>query len=213
MCTMDKHFTKTQLIQYRLRVLQDAKEHGVAKTARRFGIYPSTIYRWIKEVEPQPRGPRSLVRWQTDPGTEERILELKRTTNYGPKRLKAELALRGIVVGEKAIRGVLERAGLVAHHTKKRVKRKEKFYAPYPGYRLQVDTKAIPDGGDKRRAERYQFTAIDIVTKIRFLGVYDSLSNYHSILFVKEALAFYTEIGIRVECVQTDNHATFTNLY
>lgn len=107
----------------------------------------------------------------------------------------------------------MDRAGLVEHHTKKRVKKKYKFYAPYPGYRLQVDTKAVPNGSDKRRTDRYQFTAIDIASKVRFLSVYDSLSNYNSIRFVREALDFYSDIGIQIECVQTDNHSTFTNIY
>jgi transposase len=212
MCTIDKHLSKQRLIQYRLRVLKDADLYGVAKAARRFGLSRFTIYPWRKSVEPTKHGPKS-VDWQTDPETEALILQLKLATNYGPKRLRAELELVGVVVGEKAIRGVLERADLVVHHTKKRVKKQYKFYAPYPGYRLQVDTKAVPNGSDKRRSDRQQFTAIDIVSKIRFLAVYDSLSNFNSIQFVRDALAFYADIGIRVECVQTDNHATFTNLY
>ncbi len=87
------------------------------------------------------------------------------------------------------------------------------FYAPYPGYRLQVDTKAVPSGGDKRRSRKHQFTAIDIVSKIRYLRIMDGLSNGNSIAFIKEALAFFNEIGIKIECVQTDNHSTFTNLF
>lgn len=77
-----------------------------------------------------------------------------------------------------------------------------------------MDTKAIPvpNGQDKRRSRRQQFTAVDIVSKIRYLAVKDGLSNGNSIAFVQEALAFYESIGIRVECVQTDNHSTFTNL-
>jgi hypothetical protein len=119
----------------------------------------------------------------------------------------------GVVVGEKAIRGVLERADLVNHHRQPRRKQPQEFYAPYPGYRLQVDTKAINDGGDKRSTNRYQYTAIDIASKIRYLALYDSLSNYNTICFVREALAFYEDVGIHVECVQTDNHSTFINLY
>lgn len=212
MCTIDRHQSRLQLIQYRLRVLKDADLYGVTKAARRYGLSRFTIYAWRKDIEPAKHGPKS-VSWQTDTETEALILQVKLATNYGPKRLKVELELTGVTVGEKAIRGVLERADLVEHHTKKRVKKKEKFYAPYPGYRLQVDTKAVPNGDDKRSADRYQFTAIDIVTKIRFLDIYDSLSNYNSILFVRDALAFYRDIGIQVECVQTDNHMTFTNLY
>ena len=197
----------------RLRVLKEVEQRGVAATSRRFGVSRFTIYAWKQSVEPQKRGPKHPVFWQTSQETEALILQLKLATNYGPKRLGAELALIGVAVGEKAIRGVLERSQLVTHHTKKRVKKKHTFYAPYPGYRLQVDTKAVPNGTDKRRTDRYQFTAIDIASKIRFLAIYDSLANHHSIQFVRDALEFYGDIGIQVECVQTDNHSTFTNLY
>jgi hypothetical protein len=60
-------------------------------------------------------------------------------------RIRAELAQFGVVVGEKTIRGVLKRANLVEHHSRARIKKKEKFYAPFAGYRLQVDTKAVPN--------------------------------------------------------------------
>ena len=55
----------------------------------------------------------------------------------------------------------------------------------------------MPRGGDKRRTDRYQFTDIDIVSKIRFLAVYKDLTNINSITFVRDALAFYEEIGIK----------------
>jgi len=31
--------------------------------------------------------------------------------------------------------------------------------------------------------------------------------------FLKKTIRFFAEIGIEVECIQTDNHSTFTNLY
>lgn len=210
---MKKHLTKRQVLAYRRRVLADADEFGVMTTARRYGIHRDTVYEWRKEIIPQKPGPKSRVFWQTSEEIEERILQLRLATNYGPKRLKDELADLGLVVGEKAIRGVIERADLVKHQRRPKKKATKPFYAPYPGYRLQVDTKAVPNGGDKRKSKRQQFTAIDIVSKIRYLAAYDGLSNGNSIAFVKEALGFYESIGIEVECVQTDNHPTFTNLY
>jgi len=212
MC-MKKHLTKHQVLAYRRRVLVDAELKGVTVAARTYGIHRDTIYEWRKEIVPKKPGPRGRVYWQTNPETEGLILQLRLSTNYGPKRLKDELADLNVSVGEKAIRGVLERSDLVKRQKKPRKKATKPFYSPYPGYRLQVDTKAIPNNGDKRRSRRHQFTAIDIVSRIRYLAVYDGLSNGNSIAFVKEALQFYADIGIEFECVQTDNHATFTNLY
>jgi hypothetical protein len=212
MCVKN-HLTFRQVLQYRARVLADAEKYGVTKAARLNGIHRDTIYDWRREIAPQKPGPCGEVFWQTDEETEGLILQIKLATGRGPKMLRAELAGIGVVVGEKAIRGVLERAELVKHHRKKPKKATQPYYAPYPGYRLQVDTKAIPRGGDKRSTDRHQFTAIDIASKIRFLDTYDSLSNSHSIAFVRDALEFFGRIGIQTECVQTDNHSTFTNLY
>ena len=176
MC-MKKYLTKQQVLAYRRRVLVDAESMGVTTAARRYGIHRDTIYEWRKEIVPKKPGPIGRVYWQTDEQIEELILQLRLGTNYGPKRLKDELADLNVEVGEKAIRGVLERSDLVRRQKKPRKKATKPFYSPYPGYRLQVDTKAIPNNGDKRRSRRHQFTAIDIVSRIRYLAVYDGLSN------------------------------------
>lgn len=211
---MKKQLTFKQVIQYRRRVLADADKYGPTKAARMYGVHRDTIYAWRAELTPQKPGPANGTPWQTDEEVEALILQLRLATGHGPKRLTHELADLDVVVGEKAIRGVLERADLVKHQRKPRKKVSQEFYNPYPGYRLQVDTKAIDDGlGDKRATVRYQFTAIDTATRIRYLDMYDGLSNANSIHFVKQALTFFAELDIRVECVQTDNHATFTNLY
>ncbi len=192
MC-MKKYLAKQQVLAYRRRALFDAERLGVSAAARRYGIHRDTIYEWRKELVPRRPGPRGRVFWQTDQETEELILQLRLSTDYGPKRLKNELKDLDIHVGEKAIRGVVERANLVKHHKRPEKKAAKPFYAPYPGYRLQVDTKAMPNDGDKRTSNRHQFTAIDIVSRIRYLAVYNGLSNGTSIAFVADALSFYRD--------------------
>lgn len=212
MC-MKKHLTKKQVLDYRARVLADASKLGVSTAARRYGLSRGTIYNWQIEIIPQKTGPRGSVFWQTDTDVEEFVIQIRLATNYGPKRIRDELADSNVVVGEKAIRNIIEATGLAKKQRKPKKKAMQPFYAPYPGYRLQVDTKAVPNEGDKRISRKHQFTAIDIVSKIRYLRVMDGLSNGNSIAFVIEALQFYQDIGITVECVQTDNHSTFTNLF
>lgn len=210
-----KYLNERQIIAYRKRVLADADRIGVSRVSRLYGIHRSTIYDWINNgVDLKPMGPASKVHWQTSDKLEKTVVQMKKETSYGPKRLRPELELKGIQLGEKAIRGILERNDLVRKHRKKRVKKQKTFYAPYPGYRIQIDTKVVPDEGiDKRSGGRYQFTAIDIASRIRFLMIYKELSNFNSLHFLKKVLAFYHDIEINVECIQTDNHMTFTNLY
>ncbi len=203
-----------QLVAYRRRVVNDSCRVGVTKASRMYALHRSTIYEWRKNIVPQKKGPQERVCWQTPSSLERVVVHLRQQTNFGPKRLKYELALHGIILGEKAIRGILERRKLVRKQKKKRKKKSQVYYAPYPGYRIQVDTKSVPDPGvDLRSPLRYQFTAIDICTRIRFLLIYDSLSNSNTLDFIQRAIAFYEQIGITVETVQTDNHTTFTNLY
>jgi transposase InsO family protein len=179
-----------------------------------YGIHRSTIYEWRKSIQENKKGPKGRVSWQTPVQLERIVVRLRKQTNYGPKRLKVELGYHNITLGEKAIRGILERRALVQKQRKKRKKKPKVFFAPYAGYRVQVDTKAVPDPGRNLRSPlRYQFTAIDIYTKIRFLWIYEELSTHNSIDFLRRALAFYRDIGIDVETVQTDNHGTFTNLF
>ena len=212
---MKKNLTRQQVLSYRRRVLADAEKLGVSAASRRHCIHRDTIYAWRKEFFPQKPGPAGTVWWQTDEVTSNLILQVRLSLSYGPKRIKDELADIGVAVGEKAIRGVIERAGLVRKQRKPRTKATQSFYAPRPGYRIQVDTNAMAEhtGQDKRRTKTYQFTAIDIVSKIRYLKVMTGLSNSNSVAFVKEVIDFFYDIGIAVECVQTDNHPTFTNLY
>lgn len=209
-----KNLTRHQVIAYRKRVLVEADRKGATAAARMFGIHRDTIYAWRTEPFPQKPGPKGRVSWQTDEETEDLVLQIRLGLSYGPKRIVDEMSDLGIVIGEKAVRGIIERAGLVKHQKRPRKKAAQPFYAPYPGYRVQIDTKLMPvaDGEDKRRSRKQQFTAVDIVSKIRYLAVKDGLSNSSSITFVREALVFYESIGIDVECVQTDNHSTFTNL-
>lgn len=214
MCRM-KYLTKRQVLNYRARVLKDATELGVSITARRYGLTRKTIYNWMNEIVPKKTGPRGSVFWQTNEELEALVIQIRLARNYGPKRIRDELTDIGIVIGEKAIRNILNSADLTKKQRKPKKKQSQPFYAPYPGYRIQIDTKAVPvpEGKDKRSSSRHQFTAIDIVSKIRYLEAMDGLSNANSILFAKRALQFYEDIGIKVQCIQTDNHSTFTNLF
>jgi len=209
-----KYLNQRQRESYKKRVVRDSYKFGVTKVSRQYGVGRSTIYEWRDRIEEKKRGPKKRVSWQTPASLERIVARLKLQTNYGPKRLGVELSYHDINLGEKAIRGILERRGLVRKHRKQRRRRSQVFYAPYAGYRIQVDTKVVPDDiPDKRSPKRYQFTAIDCYTKIRFLWVYEELSNHNSIQFLQKVLDFYRSLGIEVNTVQTDNHGTFTNLY
>jgi transposase len=84
----------------------------------------------------------------------------------------------------------------------------------YPGERIQIDVKVVP-----RRCiadpelRLYQYTAIDEYSRMRYLGAYEEQSTYSSAQFLTSMIAHFDKLGVKVECVQTDNGIEFTNRF
>ena len=86
----------------------------------------------------------------------------------------------------------------------------EKMY--YPGQRVQIDVKFVPDvcivGEAKAEGKKfYQYTAIDEYSRFRYLEAFEEHSSYSSAVFLEHMLQAFK---FPVECVQTDNGMEFT---
>jgi hypothetical protein len=82
----------------------------------------------------------------------------------------------------------------------------------YPGQRVQIDVKFVPDAcivGDAKTEGRkfYQYTAIDEYSRFRYLEAFEEHSSYSSAVFLEHMLKAFK---FKVECVQTDNGQKFT---
>ena len=82
----------------------------------------------------------------------------------------------------------------------------------YPGQRVQIDVKFVPDVcivGDAKSEGRkfYQYTAIDEYSRFRYLEAFEEHSSYSSAVFLDHMLKAFK---FKVECIQTDNGAEFT---
>ena len=82
----------------------------------------------------------------------------------------------------------------------------------YPGQRVQIDVKFVPDVcivGDAKSERRkfYQYTAIDEYSRFRYLEAFEEHSSYSSAVFLDHMLKAFK---FKVECIQTDNGAEFT---
>lgn len=81
-----------------------------------------------------------------------------------------------------------------------------------PGDRVQIGVKIVPfKGSDYRFLRRYQFTAIDVATRLRFLRIYPNLTSANAARFLKKAKTFFSKLGITVVCVHTGNLFIFRN--
>jgi len=74
------------------------------------------------------------------------------------------------------------------------------------GELIEVDIKWVPG---KIKGERYfQFTAIDVATRWRYLQVYEEESTFSALRFLKELIRV---THFKIKAIKTDNASCFTN--
>lgn len=104
----------------------------------------------------------------------------------------------------KTIYNWWKRRGLIQkRHLRKRRKTKLFNQASIPGELVQIDTKYL----NGRR--RFQYTAIDVVSKWRFIRAYNKQTQESTIDFLKRLIKKAEERGIKMLMIQTDNGHEF----
>lgn len=212
-----------QKAQFRLRVVRCAGKKGnISDTARLYRVSRQSVYRWI---------------WRYD-GTLESLMDRSHRPHWHPSqqtRREVELVLRvqrhnkrlglvclwvhlklnfGYTRSISALYKLLRREGIMAAPRMKS-RRKAQPYEPIlmPGQRIQMDVKYVPKDclvAGLVGKKLYQYTAIDECTRWRYIAVFDELSTYNSVEFLRQLIKrFPFEIG----CIQTDNGAEFTSRY
>jgi len=137
-----------------------------------------------------------------------RILQIKEDKLVGGKKIHWFLEREGIDVAERTINKILKQEGKTRIYRSKRkyIHRKKKLVIP--GEMLEVDIKYGIHFGFGRWW--YQYTAIDLASKWRFLKGYENRQNSISLQFLKE-LAKKTKFMFKLEAIKTDNDSVFTN--
>jgi len=80
-----------------------------------------------------------------------------------------------------------------------------------PGELLHVDVKRrgrVPDGGGHRMLG--PSVAVDDATRLAFIGVHAHERTATTVRFMRGAVAFFADHGVRIERAMTDNAMTYT---
>jgi len=207
----------------RLKIIDWHRSHekNISLTARHFGLTRNTLRCWVKRynekgmlgLNDRSHRPKNLRLPTTTSSVVVEIVKLrKQYPAWSKYKLQAILKRQGIIVSSSTIGRTLKRRGLINHRIsakRQRAALRPKARFPHglrisnPGDMVQMDVKHIMlTGGCKF----YQFTAIDVLTKIRVLSVYPSESSKHGAQFLNKCLA---EFPFPVKIVQTDNGSTF----
>jgi transposase len=151
------------------------------------------------------------------------ILAERKRTGYGRDRIARNLRARGIDVTASQVRYVLRRHKVSGKYKRSKYRKRQRYYdfeGLYPLQHFEVDLKEIYDQGTLsgeaiRHATSigvplYQWTAIDVKTRLRFISYSSEKSFTNGLVFMMSIIYFLRALGIRHEIVlQTDNGEEF----
>ena len=200
---------------------------SAATTAEMLGVSRATAYKGLRRdraeglagLEDRSARPRRRP-WALAERDVRRILRLRRRLRVGPHRL-------GPLLGHprSTVYGVLRRHGVSRlAHADRLTGAPLRYVRERPGELIHVDVKKlgrVPDGGGHRmlgpsaRRERglgydYLHVAIDDASRVAFIGVHPDERAATTVRFMRDAVAFFADHGVRVERVMTDNAMTYT---
>jgi transposase len=208
---------------------------SVKATAEAAGVSRTTVYNWVERYRQgglaamadrssaPHRRPRALSRREV-----ERILAARRRLKTGPHRLSDDLGRARSTIYDVLRRHGLQRLSDLDRPTGLRVRRV--ITADHPGERMHVDVKKvarIPAGGghrmlgraagsaNTRRAKRrvgtdYLHSMVDAYSRVAYTEVHADEKGPTCASFLIRAGRFFTELGVTVEEVMTDEHLSYT---
>jgi transposase InsO family protein len=209
----------------RLLLVQRITELGwpPAQAAESLGVSRATAYKWLGRYQAEGRAgladrpsrphhcphalPAAKVR---------RVLAARRRRRQGPHRLGYHLRMP-----RSTVYGVLRRHGMNRlAHTDRASGAVVRYQRERPGELVHIDVKKlgrIPDGGGHRAHGRakgrrgrgigydYLHSAVDDRSRVAFSQILDDETATTCARFLVEAAGFFTDHGVRIQRVLTDN--------
>lgn len=209
----------TEEMRFRQRLCEYALKHGAAAAARKYETYRQFVYRQLKKYDGTVRSLALKSRKpNTSPNahTKEELKLIKRMyRKYGDYGL-AEVYVRCRKRGYTRCFESMCRQIRNHNYTPKRKKRKsytryENLQGKFPGDKVQVDIKYVPEQCIRfpNYGERYyQITAIDEYSRKRVLKIVKEKSTYETSKFAYE---LEEKFGFKIKTIQTDNGSEFVN--
>ena len=210
--------TVTQTMLYRQAIIKYSEKYGVTKAAIRYKTNRQYIYRWKKRYDGTLQSLADKSHRPHHHPNEHTPEEIKLINNMRKRNPTAGLVVfwvkltqRGYTRSITGLYRYLRKQGQMA------IKPPNPKYIPkpyeqmqYPGQRVQIDVKFVPDAcivGDAKGKKFYQYTAIDEYSRFRYLEAFEEHSSYSSAVFLQHMIKRFP---FKVECVQTDNGQEFT---
>lgn len=174
-----------------------------------------SLERWLQNyreygeqgLEPKSTRPKTNPR-ETPIRIKERIIELRKEKKKCALKLGWDLKEEGINIHYQTIQKIIKREGLTRRYRTKKIKYKYVRIPLKRGELVEIDVKWVPDKIKGLRC--FQFTAIDVATRWRYLQAYDDESSFSALRFLRELIKV---VDFEIKAVKTDNGSCFTNRY
>ena len=206
--------------KHRLKVIDwhRANRENQSLTSRRFGIGREALREWLKRfklygikgLEERSHRPHKVRKRKIPLAIQDEIVKFRK---LNPCYSKYKIA---VLLGNKAspssVGRVLKDKGLINYKVSAKRSKAAKYpkhrfprdiVINYPGKLLQIDTKHLTVYQGRKF---YQFTAIDVLTKLRVLWVTTHISSAAAKKFLKICVK---EFPFTIENIQTDNGSEF----
>lgn len=208
----------TEDMRFRERLCKFAKKHGVTKAAIRYQTNRQFVYRQLKRYDGTPESLRlKSTRPYSHPNqhTQEELTLIKTTSSSykcdGLAEVYVQLKKRGYQRSYGSMCTQLRklRINIKVKPLRTRYRRHTEVCGQYPGDKVQVDIKYVPNeciGFNSHGKRYYQITAIDEASRKRYLEIVDEKSITNTIQFVSR---LEENLGFKINTIQTDNGSEF----
>lgn len=204
----------TSSAHFRQRVVKKSYKVGVTGASKYYRVCRQAIYEWRHKYD--GKSWKSLIDKSHRPHhhpnehtPEEKEMILKRYPYYKDDMIMLWDSLRkdGYTRSYTSLVRVIKK--WVKPEIKKKQAKKPKPYkrADYPGQKIQIDVKFVPNYCVTNGQKYYQYTAVDECTRWTFRELYDEHSTYSSKDFLIKLLKAFP---VPIREVQTDNGSEFT---
>jgi transposase InsO family protein len=207
---------------------------SLRRAAERFQVATTTAKRWADRYRAD--GEIGMADRSSRPGSsprrtptrrERRIIKVRVTRRWGPARIGSLLGIAASTVHKVLTRYRIPRLADLDRATGRSVRQQTRRYEhPHPGDLVHVDIKKlgnIPDGGghkvlgraagrrDRRRGVGYSYlhNAVDDHSRLAYTEILTDEKRETAAAFWTRAQAFFTNAGITVTRVLTDNGACY----
>lgn len=210
--------TITQTMKFRQALIEYSYKYGVTKAAIRYKVNRQYVYRWRKRYDGTLQSLADKSHRPNHHPNQHTEDELKLITNMRKRNPNAGLVVfwiklrkRGYTRSITGLYRILRKLGqMVIKPPNPKYVPKPYEQMPYPGQRVQIDVKFVPDVcivGNAKGKKFYQYTALDEYSRFRYVEAFEEHSTYTSTIFLEHMIKNFP---FKVECVQTDNGMEFT---